>query len=163
VLPKDVSDHCPLVLKNEGWSWGPTPFRFNNFWLQHQDFKRVIEEAWRNHNVSGWMSFVLKKKLKALKSKIKVWNKEEYGGMEERVERLVEEIQVLDEKGENGVLSERKVDLQRVKFEELWRILKAKDALVVQRSKSKWLKEGDANSKFFHKCIKLRKEGARVF
>ena len=31
VMPRDVSDHCPLVLKNGGWSWGPTPFRFNNF------------------------------------------------------------------------------------------------------------------------------------
>jgi len=26
VLPRDVSDHCPLVLKNAGWSWGPKPF-----------------------------------------------------------------------------------------------------------------------------------------
>ena len=23
VLPRDVSDHCPLILKNEGWEWGP--------------------------------------------------------------------------------------------------------------------------------------------
>ena len=43
VLPRDVSDHCPSVLKNGGWSWEPTPFRFNNFLLQHHDFKRVVE------------------------------------------------------------------------------------------------------------------------
>jgi exonuclease III len=62
VLPRDVSDHCPLVLKNGGWSWGPTPFRFNNFWLNHSEFKGVVEEAWRNQSISGWMSFVLKEK-----------------------------------------------------------------------------------------------------
>jgi len=33
VLPKDVSDHWPLVLKDGEWDWGPRPFRFNNFWL----------------------------------------------------------------------------------------------------------------------------------
>ena len=33
VLPRDVSDHCSLVLRNGGWDWGPKPFRFNNFWL----------------------------------------------------------------------------------------------------------------------------------
>jgi hypothetical protein len=60
VLPRDVSDHCPSVLKNGGWSWGPTPFRFNNFWLQHGDFKGVVEDAWRNQNVTGWTIFVLK-------------------------------------------------------------------------------------------------------
>lgn len=66
VLPRDVSDHCPLMLKNEGWSWGPTLFRFNNILLQHREFKGVVEDAWRNQNVTGWMSFVLKEKLKGL-------------------------------------------------------------------------------------------------
>ena len=157
VLPRDVFDHCPLVLKNGGWSWGPTPFRFNNFRLNHSEFKGVVKEAWRNQNIPGWMSFVLKEKLKGLKIKIKEWNKVEYGGMEERVESLVEVIRSLDEKGEEGVLSELDVSLRKAKFEKLWRVLKAKDALIAQRSKSRWLKEGDANSKFFHKCLKLRK------
>jgi hypothetical protein len=147
VLPRDISDHCPLVLKNGGWDCGPKPFRFNNFWLQNRKFKGVVEEVWRNQNVNGWMGFILKEKLKGLKATIKEWNKEEYGGMEERVERLVEEISAIDEKGEEESLSEV----------ELWRLLKAKDSLLVQRSKSRWLKEGDTNSKYFHNCVKLRK------
>jgi len=42
------------------------------------------------------MSYVLKEKMKGLKAKLKVWNKEEYGGMEERVEKLVGEIKDLN-------------------------------------------------------------------
>jgi len=30
-LPRDVSDHCPLVWKVDASDWGPKPFHFNNF------------------------------------------------------------------------------------------------------------------------------------
>jgi exonuclease III len=99
VMPRDVSDHCPLVLQNGVWNWGPTPFRFNNFWLQNSDFKGIVEEAWMGQNISGWMSFVLKVKLKGLKLVLKEWSREEYGGIEDRVEKLVEDIKILMKRG----------------------------------------------------------------
>jgi len=46
-FPRDISGHCPLVLKNGGWNWGPSPFRFINFWLQDSDFKGVIDVTTR--------------------------------------------------------------------------------------------------------------------
>jgi hypothetical protein len=69
VLPRDVSDHCPIVLKHSNLDWGPKPFRFNNYWLAHKNFLEVVEEAWREIEVGGWMGFVLKEKLRGLKSK----------------------------------------------------------------------------------------------
>lgn len=29
---RDVSDHCPILLRGEPQNWGPKSFRFNNFW-----------------------------------------------------------------------------------------------------------------------------------
>jgi hypothetical protein len=94
----------------------------------------VVEEVWRNLSVEGWMSFVLKEKLKVLKSKIKLWNKVEYGGMEDRIEKLVEDIKRLDEKGEEEGLCDVEVNARKNKFEEVLRLLKAKDSSLVQRS-----------------------------
>lgn len=82
-----------------GKNWGPKPFYFINFWLENREFKGVVEEAWRGNNVSGWMNFLLKEKLKRLKIKTKDWNKEVYRGIEERVEKLMEDIKGLDVKG----------------------------------------------------------------
>lgn len=39
-LNQDVSDHCPIVIKNGIQNWGPKPFKFNNCWLQHTCFKK---------------------------------------------------------------------------------------------------------------------------
>jgi hypothetical protein len=67
VCSRDVLDHCPLVLIYAESEWGPKPFRFNNYWLDHKDFKKEVEDCWRAHEINGWMAFVLKEKLRALK------------------------------------------------------------------------------------------------
>jgi exonuclease III len=156
VLPRDVSDHCPLVLKRNGFDWGLKPFRFNNAWLDHKDFSKLVEEVWRGFNVTGWMGFVLKEKLKGLKTFLREWHKKEYGGGEDRIAVIMEDINELDVRGELVGLSDQEVSLRKVLFHELWRRLKSKDLEIHQSSRSKWLRQGDANSKFFHRCVAAR-------
>lgn len=47
-----------------------------NGWLHHADFKAFVSEWWGKFNVQGMKAFVVKEKLKLLKEKLRVWNKE---------------------------------------------------------------------------------------
>jgi hypothetical protein len=102
------------------------------------------------------MGFVLKEKLKALKPILRSWHKEEYGGMEAKIEELMVEINDLDVRGELVGLTTLEVESRKEKFTLMWKYLRNKEALMYQRSRAKWLKEGDANTKFFHGCVKAR-------
>ncbi|XP_027335416.1 uncharacterized protein LOC113849603 [Abrus precatorius] len=54
VLSRDVSDHCPIILKHKVVNWGPKPFRFNNCWLTHKGVVEVVEEAWKREITLPW-------------------------------------------------------------------------------------------------------------
>ncbi|KAK2383075.1 hypothetical protein QL285_070564 [Trifolium repens] len=115
-LPREVSDHCPIILKYNHEDWGPRPFRFNNFWLENSKLVEIVESFWRSNNVEGWMGFALKEKLKGLKTILKAWHKEEYGGMEARIVEVVEDIKDLDVRGELVGLSTQEMEGRKEKF-----------------------------------------------
>jgi hypothetical protein len=102
ILPRSISNHCPLVLRHNFVDWGPRPFRFNNHWLDHANFKNVVEDFWRSFHGEGWMGFILKEKLKGLKELLKVWSKEVYGTVDLQIRRLVEDIKYKDLISEEG-------------------------------------------------------------
>jgi hypothetical protein len=51
------------------------------------------------------MAFVLKEKLKALKFFLKDWHKSEFGSVDNRINVIIEEIRVLDVRGESTGLN----------------------------------------------------------
>lgn len=97
----------------------------------------MVEEAWRTSPSVGWMSFVLKEKLKGLKLRIKDWHKGVYGDMEVKIEKMVVDIHELDVRGEEVGLSEEDVQRRKGLFRDLWTILKAKYSNMVQRARSR--------------------------
>ncbi|KAF1874954.1 hypothetical protein Lal_00007570 [Lupinus albus] len=151
-LNRDFSDHCLIILRQRKMEKGLTPFRFNNCWLKHHNFADLVSNSWCEDSCSGRKAFIVKEKLKALKGKIKVWNKVSFGCLDSKLGQLSQAIQELDLIGENSTLNSK----------QLCSLKKLTDSLLRQKSRCKWLKEGDANTSHFHACINNRRRRNQI-
>ena len=104
-LPRTLSDHFPISLSCGFMQRGKSPFRFENMWLTVEGFSDRIKGWWDTYCCSGTPSFVLAKKLKALKVDLRRWNREVFGDINHRKDRLLESIQALDRIEESRSLS----------------------------------------------------------
>ena len=84
LLPRPVSDHNLILLDGSGVRRGLTPFRFENMWLKVNGFRELLSSNWGEIEMFGSASFKLVEKLKALKSLLKKWNKDEFSNVYER-------------------------------------------------------------------------------
>ena len=48
-----VSDHSPVLLDTSPTRWGPTPFRFENAWLEHKHFNNQFDKWWKETSLTG--------------------------------------------------------------------------------------------------------------
>ena len=65
-------------------------------WIK-EGFKDLIKDWWQSLRFNGLKSFILLEKVKALKAKIKIWNKEVFGKVEVNKKAALVKVAYWDE------------------------------------------------------------------
>lgn len=160
-LCRPTSDHYPL-LSFGAEKWGPSLFRFENMWLTHHSFSPLIKYWWKNTPLRGWPGHRFIQKLKTLKVVIKEWNQNTFGCIKTQQNRLLLELNLLDTMEETGAFLDAHC-LQRSSIKsQLLTLASNEEILWRQKCKSKWLKEGDINTRFFHRTVAARKQKCSI-
>jgi len=95
---------------------------------------------------------VLKEKLKRLKNRLKIWNKEQYGDTYKKVKQIQDELSNLEEMTMDRQLSPQEAIFRKELQEKLWVTAHSHESLLRQKARTRWI-EGDCNSRYFHLMI----------
>ncbi|GKV32708.1 hypothetical protein SLEP1_g41295 [Rubroshorea leprosula] len=156
-LRRTISDHCAIIIKTKITDWGPKPFRVLDAWQQHLEFKNVVEDKWKELQVEGFAGYRCKQKLKMLKEFLKGWNCEVFGDMEAQFNNAAKKVEHVDMKNEEGVLEDFELEERQEGFQEMWAVMRKREAIWRQKARSNWVQLGDANTRFFHRMANGRR------
>lgn len=121
--------------------------------------RQTIDEAWReipndDRVIDNWQKLIQRSN----KTKVALadWNRRTFRKADKEIEKLEREIQDIQNEGNKDW---EKVKTLQDRIKDLW---KQEETYWNQRSRIKWLRCGDHNTKFFHTSTIQRRERNRI-
>lgn len=130
------------------------PFRFEAAWLKHSGFKDLLTASWKR-DISTAAALV------SLKDTLRRWNREVFGDVMKRKEKLLVEIKTVQDSLEvtpTDALLER----EELLLKEFDSVLEQEELIWLQKSREKWFELGDRNTSFFHTSTVIRRRRNRI-
>ncbi|XP_016441893.1 uncharacterized protein LOC107767403 [Nicotiana tabacum] len=130
-------------------------FKILNKWVDHDEYLNVIQQSWVEE-VHGNPLYILHQKTKIVCSALSRWLKTTFGDIYEEPKKLEKLIKELEEVSITNNTQDIRTKLARTKAE-FTSFLILQEKVLRQKSRVKWLDEGDANTAYFHGVFKDRR------
>nr|GEV06198.1 RNA-directed DNA polymerase, eukaryota, reverse transcriptase zinc-binding domain protein [Tanacetum cinerariifolium] len=153
-----------LDVTEERNDYGPNSFKIFNSWMEMDGFDEMVKNSCMEFQPMEEDSkcVVLKNKLKFVKGKIKVWHAQKRNDQISQRKLLDSRLGEIDRMIDDGQASGDIMSERRDVVHQLLELdaIELKDN--AQKSKKKWIKEGDENTKLFHGMLKRKRSQKNI-
>lgn len=148
-LSRDTSDHIPCVLSIATTIPKPRIFRFENHWMEHEDFMKVVKNAWDIPVLQQDPAKKIMAKFKNLRRILRDWQAQctKLAATIANVKLLIAFFDVIEEHRD---LTVEEWNFRDTIKDKLASLLHGRKIYWKQRSTIKWVKVGDATIEFIH-------------
>nr|GEW80401.1 RNA-directed DNA polymerase, eukaryota [Tanacetum cinerariifolium] len=134
-LDRHLSDHRPIILYEVQADFGPIPFRFYHSWISLEGFDAMLEQTWR----------------------IRAWIMDKRSSVSREKDSIKKELSDIDRLLAGGDVFDSNLLRRSELHRNLYNINHMESKEYLQKSKIKWVIEGDENSNFFYGLINKKR------
>jgi hypothetical protein len=159
VLPRvEFSDHHPILIspKEAPHLVAPKQFRFESAWLLEKTYKDMMEASWRNGGT-------ITDNLSNVERVIKDWKYYTIDQVLHQKREITARIGGIQNNLQRGLNRGGLIRLEKRPQDDLSRILQKEELMWYQRSRAKWLVDGDRNTRYYHLKTVNRRRRNNVF
>ncbi|KAK9065430.1 hypothetical protein SSX86_016813 [Deinandra increscens subsp. villosa] len=161
-LPRELSDHCPLLLRSNSPDFGAIPFRYFSSWSKKPGYLEIVNQGLSYQSSEDKPDKALALKLKNVKNRLKSWIKSEKDKEEYELKLNRDLVDGLDLKAESIGLTPAEIQLKCDALKKIKELNLTKNEELKQKARIQWTIDGDENSKYFHGLIRCRTTKNRI-